>query len=204
MPSKVSRTSCCRVKFSRDSRKPTAVNPSCVVGGMIAAAAEAIRARHRPHLVRRHVAAAPALNEPRQLARWRILGSLRVDADRRAVDDAVAAAVVADDVVVEHRFDRNLLGHRFLRVQPRADQPLLLADVAHEDQRRVEVDAALAEDARQLDRQRRAAAIVVDAGREVVERRVRIGWRRGPRVRIGRRRAPAFAAPWPPGRASVS
>ena len=28
MPSNVSRTSCWRVKFSRDSRKPTAVNPS--------------------------------------------------------------------------------------------------------------------------------------------------------------------------------
>ena len=79
-----------------------------------------------------------------------------------------------------------------------------IADVAHEDERRVEVDAALAEDARQLDRQRRAAAVVVDAGREVVERRVGIGRRRGSRVGIGAAAPPAFGVPWPPGRATVS
>ena len=158
-----------------------------VVGRMIAAAAEAIRARHRPDLVRRDVDCAPALDEARQLARRRVFGTLRVHADRGAVDDAAAALVVADDVVVEDGGDRNLLGDRLLRVQPRADQSLLFAGVAHEDERRVEVDAALAEDARELDRQRRPAAIVVDARREVVERYVRIGRPRRRRIGIGRR-----------------
>src|SRR5882672_8199457 len=101
---------------------------------MIPAAAETIGPRHRPHLVRRHVASAPSLNETREFAGRRILGPFGVDADGRAVDDAVAALVVADDVVVENRLDRNLLGHRPLRMQARADEPLLLADVAHEDE----------------------------------------------------------------------
>ena len=34
--------------------------------------------------------------------------------------------IAADDVVVEDRFDRDLLGRGLLRVQPRADEPLLL------------------------------------------------------------------------------
>src|SRR5262249_2289962 len=85
-----------------------------------------------------------------------------------------------DDVVVEDRLDRNPFGHRPLRVQPRADEPLLFAGVAHEDERRLEVDAALTEDPGELDRQRRAAAIVVDARREIVDRRIRVRrWRSG-------------------------
>ena len=95
--------------------------------------------------------------------------------------------IAADNVVVQNRFDGNPFGDRSLRVQPRAHEPLLLADVAHEHERRVEVDAALAENARQLHSQRRAAAVVVDAGREVVERRVGVGGRRRRRVGIARR-----------------
>src|SRR5947207_15061103 len=60
-----------------------------------------------------------------------------------------------------------------LRVQLGAHQPLLLCHVAHEYQRRVEVEAALPEDTRQLHCQRRAAAVIVDAGGGTVVRRVR-------------------------------
>src|SRR5207237_469928 len=91
---------------------------------------------------------------------------------------------VADDVVVEDRLNGNLLCDGLLRVQPRPDQPLLFADVAHEDEGRVEVDAALAEDPRELDRQRRAAAVVVHPGGEVVERRIGIEWRAAPMPRV--------------------
>src|SRR5690606_23561776 len=48
------------------------------------------------------------------------------------------------------------------------DQPLLLARQRDEDERRVELDAALREGAGQLHRERGAAAIVVHAGRRVV------------------------------------
>ena len=153
---------------------------------MIAAASETIGPRHRANPVRRDVASTPPLNEPCEGARRRILRPFRVHAYRRAVDDAVAALVVPDDVVVEHRLDWNLLGDRFLRVQARTDEPLLLARVTHEHERRVEIDAALAEHARELNRQRRSASVVIDAGREIVERRIRIGGPRRRRVRIGR------------------
>ncbi len=136
--------------------------------------------------MRRHVPRAPPLNEPGQRARRRIFRPFRIDANRRAVDDPVAAGVAADDVVVQHRLDGNLVGDGLLRVQARADQPLLLGDVAHEHERRVEVDAALAERPRQLDRQRGPAAVVIDAGRQVVERRRWIGRRRCRRVGIAR------------------
>src|SRR6202022_3474221 len=71
-----------------DSRKP-----ELVVRRMIATAAEAIGTRQQTHLVRGHVAPAPALNEAGQLARRRILWSLRVHTNRGAVDNAVAAFV---------------------------------------------------------------------------------------------------------------
>src|SRR5262245_306481 len=80
-----------------------------VVGGVIAASSKSIGPRHRPHFVRRHVTAAPSLNESRERSRRRILGSFGIHANRRAVDDAVAASIAADDVVVEHGLDRNLL-----------------------------------------------------------------------------------------------
>jgi len=35
--------------------------------------------------------------------------------------------------LLKDRFDRRLLGRRLLRVETRADEALLLADVAHED-----------------------------------------------------------------------
>ena len=133
---------------------------------MVAAAAEAIAARHQPDAVRRHVGrrrrarrTAPATRDGESS------GPFRVDADRRAVDDAVAAVRVADDVVVEPGLDRDLLVVRFLRVRAGADQPLLFAGDGHEHERRVELDAALGEHARQLHRQHRPAAVVVRAGR---------------------------------------
>src|SRR5206468_9967517 len=97
-----------------------------VVRRMITAASEAIGTRHRPHTMRRHVAPAPALDEARERARRGVLGALRVDPNRRAVDDPVAALVVADDVVVEDRFDRNLFGDRPLGMTASADEALLL------------------------------------------------------------------------------
>src|SRR5437773_12190297 len=100
---------------------------------MVPATAEAIGPRHQPHRVRRHVARAPPLNEARQLARRRVLGTFRVHAYRRAVDDPAAAFVVADDVVVEDGVDAEFLSNGLLGVQPRADEALLLANVAHED-----------------------------------------------------------------------
>src|SRR2546428_7857689 len=107
-----------------------------------------------------------------------MLGAFGVQGNRGAIDDAVPAFVVADDVVIEDRFDGDVFRDGFLRVQTRTYEPLLLTGVAHEDQRRFEVDAALTEDARELDGQRRAAPIVVDAGCAVVERCIRIDRRR--------------------------
>ena len=52
-----------------------------------------------------------------------------------------------------------------LRVRARPDEALLLAGPQREDQRRVELEAAVGEHARQLHRQRRAAAVVVGARR---------------------------------------
>src|SRR5260370_21092788 len=120
---------------------------------MISTAAEAIGTRQQTHSVRRHVTLAPALDKARQFARWRILRSFRVHTNRGAVDDAVAAFVATDDVVVEHGFDADLLLHRPLPVQTRAEEALLFADVTHENERRLEIDPALADQARQLHRQ---------------------------------------------------
>src|SRR5439155_17318322 len=145
-------------------------------------------ARHQTHRVRRYVSRAPALDEARELARRRIFWTFRVHPDRRAVDDTVAPSVVADDVVVQHGVDTDLLGDGLLGVQPRANQALLLTHVTHEHERRVEIDATLREDARKLDRERGAAAVVVDAGREGVERRIRIVDRYDRRVGIAERR----------------
>ena len=161
--------------------------PKLVVRGMITAPPEPIGSRQRPDLVRRDVPAAPALNEPGQRARRRILGAFCVDADGRAVDDPVASPVVAHDVVVEHRLDGNVRGGRLLRVQPGADQALFLARMAHEHERGVEVQSALTERPRELDRQRGAAPIVIHAGRQVVDGCIGIGGRWPRSVRIARR-----------------
>ena len=130
---------------------------------MVAAAAEAILTRHQPDAVRRHVDGCQPCDVAGERARHRVFGSHRVDAHGLGIDDAVAAAAVADDVVVEHRLHGDLLRLEGLRVRRRADQALLLAGPADEDQRGVELQAALREHPRQFHRQHRAAAVVVGA-----------------------------------------
>ena len=147
-------------RFPKSDRR----KPELVVRRVVAAPVEPIGPPQQPHPVRRHVARGPTLHESRELTRRRILRPFGVHTDRRAVDDAVTALVVADDVVVEDCVDPDAIGGRFLRVQMRAKQSLLLGDMTHEHQRGVEVDAALTEDAGQLHRQRRAAAVVVHPG----------------------------------------
>ena len=166
-----------------------------VVRRVVAAPRKPVGSGHRAHGVRRHVTHAPPLHEARKLPRRRIFWPFRVHANRRAIDNAVAAAIVADNVVVEHRLDGDALLPRFLRVQLGAHQPLLFGHVTHEHQSRIEVDATLAEDAGQFHRQCRTASVVVDAGRGTVVRRLRVGGLGdGDAVAVARARPAALAA----------
>src|SRR4029079_16441917 len=81
---------------------------------------------------------------------------------------ALAPDRVAHDVVVEDTVDRELLRLRALGVQLGPDEALLFAREADEDEGGVEAEAALGDDARELHGEGGAAAVVVDAGGEVV------------------------------------
>ena len=112
----------------------------------------------------RHVDGRAPLDVARQRPRCRVLGPLRIDTHGLRVDDAVAAARVADDVIVEVGIDdHRLVGGDARRMGVRADQPLFFARPQREDQRGVELEAALGQHPRQFHRQRRAAAVVIGA-----------------------------------------
>src|ERR1700722_8905195 len=81
---------------------------------------------------------------------------------------AVAGNVVADNVVIKNGLDLVVVGFGFIGVEGTADQADLFAGESHEDDGLFEL--VLAHDGGQFHDDRRAAAIVADAGRGGVGR----------------------------------
>lgn len=133
-----------------------------VKGGVIAAAAEAVVAEDHVGEEIGGVFLRSGADEAGELARRGIAGIFGEDQDAVAILDAVAAGVVADDVVVEDGFDflvaiAEALGHGL-----GAHEALLFAGEGNENEGGVEI--ILGEDAGAFHDAGGAAAIVAGAG----------------------------------------